>query len=108
MPDDLPQDRVTTDRTSQYYLNKRIDSLEENMQIGFEHIMDAIRDNKTQIHEVLLECQKGCYSEIKSLRTEVSSLQEFKNRAIGAKAIVIISASTILAILSIWKLLGGN
>lgn len=89
--------------TERYYVNKRVDALEAVMSDSFRELQAAIsdlkgdiKDNKTQIHAVLLECQKTCNGEIKELRVDVNGLKGYKNRAVGAVGVM-------LLLLGMWK-----
>lgn len=100
----IPPQFEDIDRTAQDYLNRRVDSMETNMQIGFDRILDAMKENNARTLDSFKTCQKNCKDNIQELKeneialeNKVSSLNLYKNRAIGA-------AGIIAFFLGIWKI----
>lgn len=97
----MPADASTKDpnnfETSEKYINKRIDTLEENMNRAFDDLQAAVRDlkedmrgNNTQINAILTKCQENCKGEVKTLRIDVDGLIGYRNRAIGAVGLILL------------------
>lgn len=98
MPDDTSvKYSKPLDSTAQYYLNRRIDSLEENMNRAFDNLQVAIHElaedlqaNNTQINAVFSGCQENCNAEAKVLRRDIDSLIGYRNRAIGVVGVIVL------------------
>lgn len=87
----MPDDAETSNKTTTYYINKRIDSLENNLQKQLDQRFDSL-EKKLDDH---LKC---CDKEMGKLNDRVIPLEDFKSRSIGATAIV-------LFLIGLWKLI---